>query len=82
LDGLIWFKRRNINNRCDRPSQQFNRLSWFTDIPQDNDYTIIKETRGLIEDYHFGESGHKYLFDIFHNQLKINKNILFNLWEK
>jgi hypothetical protein len=53
-----------------------------TDIPQDNDYTIIKETRGLIEDYHFGESGHKYLFDVFHNQLKINKNILFNLWEK
>ena len=53
-----------------------------TDIPQDNNYTIIKETKGLIEDYHFGESGQNHLFDVFHNQLKINKNILFNLWEK
>jgi len=51
-----------------------------TEIPQNNEFTIIKETNGLIEDYHFGESGHIYLYENLSKKLKENDKINFNLW--
>lgn len=51
-----------------------------TEIPQKNEFTIIKETNGLIEDYHFGETGHIYLYQNFSKKLKENNKINFNLW--
>lgn len=51
------------------------------EIPQDNQFTIQKETDGLIYDFHFGESGHRYLYECFSKLLKEKNKIHFNLWE-
>lgn len=52
-----------------------------TEIPQDNDFTIQKETKGLIHDFHFGETGHQYLYERFSELLKVKDKIHYNLWE-
>lgn len=51
------------------------------DIPQNNEFTIEKETKGMIYDFHFAESGHKFLYESLSTRLKENDKVHFNLWE-
>jgi hypothetical protein len=55
--------------------------TWST-IPKKYSSTITKETNGLIEDSHYGEEGHKFLFDKIKEQLGVTKRVRINLWDQ
>jgi hypothetical protein len=55
--------------------------TWCT-IPRQFTSTIKKETNGLIDDFHYGEEGHKILFNKIKEQLEVTKRVRINLWDQ
>jgi hypothetical protein len=55
--------------------------TWAT-IPTDYSFTITKETNGLIKDSHYGEEGHKFLFNKIREQLGVTRRVRINLWDQ
>lgn len=54
--------------------------TWST-IPHEYSPNITKETNGIIEDRHYGEEGHRILFDKIKEQLHVSKRVRINLWD-
>jgi hypothetical protein len=50
--------------------------SWVKNI---DDYTITKETNGVINDFHYGEYGHRKLYEILSDGIKNSNLFKFNL---
>lgn len=55
--------------------------AWST-IPHENSLNIKKETNGLVDDFHYGEEGHKFLFNEIVNQMDTTKRVRINLWDQ
>jgi hypothetical protein len=54
--------------------------TWST-IPSEHSLTITKETNGEIIDNHYGEDGHRDLYNKIIEQLKITNRVRINLWK-
>jgi hypothetical protein len=55
--------------------------TWSTILPEQS-LTIKKETNGLVNDFHYGEEGHRYLFNKIKEQLEVTKRVRINLWDQ
>ena len=55
--------------------------TWST-IPHEHSLTITKETNGLLNDFHYGEEGHRFLFNKIKEQLGVTKRVRINLWDQ
>jgi hypothetical protein len=66
-------------------TQKVFQWTWSTIVMMDKfiDYTILKETNDKIDDIHYGEYGHKFLYNYVSNELKINRTskLDFEQWE-
>ena len=66
-------------------TQKLFQWTWQTIFLTDKfmDSTILKETNDKIDDIHYGEYGHKLLYNHISNELKIKRtfNLNFELWE-
>jgi hypothetical protein len=55
--------------------------TWCT-VPSEFTSTIKKETNGLIDDFHYGEEGHRHLFNKIKEQLEVTNRVRIDLWDQ
>ena len=55
--------------------------TWCT-VPRQFTSTIKKETNGFLDDFHYGEEGHKHLFNKIKKQLEVTNRVRIDLWDQ
>jgi hypothetical protein len=55
--------------------------TWVT-IPHEHSLTITKETNGVVQDFHYGEKGHEFLFNQIIEQMSLTNRVRVNLWDQ
>jgi hypothetical protein len=55
--------------------------TWVTTV-QENLLSIKNETNGAVQDFHYGEKGHEFLFKQIIEQLSFTNRVRINLWDQ
>jgi len=61
------------------PNNKTIHWTWFVKNLKDI-LSITEETNGEVTDFHYGEYGHKELYERMNNELKITNRVKLNLW--